>query len=93
MLFKKINRITNEEALIVFDNIGNKCIDTDAEFDDLFLPDSDAYKMLCKAFYPEILIRFPKVPNEKLQPQKFIKWDKMFYKCYYERFKKRYNMC
>lgn len=93
LLFKEIDGMTNKEALAVFDKIGNECLDTDAEFDDLFTPDSNAYRMLCKAFYPEILKRFPKTPNEKLQPEEFSEWDKMFSECYYKRFKKRYGMC
>jgi len=91
LIFKNESEITQEEIIKLFDIVGNEFYNSDAEFGDLFRGESDAYKLLCKAFYPEILKVFPKIPDEKTDCKNFMIWDKMIYECYYARFKGKYK--
>lgn len=91
LLYKEIETFNQLDAIKLFDLVGKNYEGLDAEFDDLFIFGSDGYKLLCKAFYPELLERFKEIPSENSSD--FRIWDEMFYECYSNRFCKKYKYC
>lgn len=85
---QKINALTQEEALSILDEIGQKVIETtslDAEFDDEANPNMPLGQVLIKAFLPELFEKW-----------KYLEWfnksdAELWYEKVYQPFRDRFG--
>ena len=90
--FKPIDDMNENDALRILDMIGmmEYVYGSDAEFDDLLDYCTDMSILMCKAFCPELLEKFPDEPDET--DEEFMEYDKLRSECI-DKFLKRYKFC